>query len=104
MSIFDEREKAFEAKFAADQKVTFVVHARQSKALGLWAAKQMGLTSVHAEAYAKGVVQADVDKVGQDDVILKVAADLQACGVAVTEKDVGIEMSRLSAKVTSSRR
>lgn len=96
MSIFDERERAFEAKFAGEQKAAFVVHARQSKALGLWAAGRMGLSSEHAEAYAKTVLQADVDKVGQDDVIIKVAADLRASGIPVSESEVSAEMKALS--------
>ncbi len=96
MTIFEERERAFETKFAVEQKAVFVVHARQSKALGLWAARRMGLSSEHAEAYAKAVVQADVDKAGQDDVIVKVTADLRASGVPVTESEVRAEMSTLS--------
>ena len=44
MTTFDEREQAFEGKFAHDQEMAFRVTARRNRLLGQWAAAQMGLT------------------------------------------------------------
>ena len=44
MTTFDDRESAFESKFARDEELQFKVTARRNKLLGLWAAEQMGLT------------------------------------------------------------
>ena len=38
MTTFDDREKAFETKFAHDSEMQFRAEARRNKLLGLWAA------------------------------------------------------------------
>lgn len=81
MTTFDEREKSFESKYKRDQELEFKAQARRNKLLGLWAGEQMGLDADAAAAYAKEVVQADFDEPGDDDVLRKVLADLQAKGV-----------------------
>ena len=50
MTTFDDREQAFEKKFAHDSEMQFRAEARRNKLLGLWAAELMGRTD--AEAYA----------------------------------------------------
>jgi hypothetical protein len=45
MTTFDEREKAFERKFAHDQDLRFRATARRNKLFGLWAAEKLGLTA-----------------------------------------------------------
>src|SRR3546814_14590347 len=69
--LFDNREKAFEDKFAYDAETAFRIAARRNRLLGLWAAEQMKLTPEEADAYAKAVVQADFEEAGDDDVIRK---------------------------------
>ena len=44
MTTFDDRENAFENKFAHDQEMSFRVTARRNKLVGQWAAAKMGLT------------------------------------------------------------
>src|SRR4051812_40802456 len=67
MTTFDDRERAFEAKFAHDSDMAFRVTARRNKLVGNWAAQQMGLTPEETDAYAKAVVQADFEETGDDD-------------------------------------
>ncbi len=76
MSTFDDRETAFEAKFAHDADMQFRVEARRNKLLGLWAAGLMGKTGDAATAYAMEVVAADFAEAGIEDVVRKVTADL----------------------------
>ena len=76
MTTFDDREQAFEAKFAHDEELQFKAQARCNKMLGLWAAELQGLTGDAAEAYAKSVIIADFEEAGHEDVVRKVAADL----------------------------
>lgn len=94
MTKFDDREKAFEAKYKLDQERAFKANARRCKLVGLWAAEQMGITGEAAEAYAKEVVVADFEKPGQDDVVEKLLADLTAKGLDISEHMVRIEMDR----------
>ncbi|MEZ5668775.1 MAG: DUF1476 domain-containing protein [Alphaproteobacteria bacterium] len=95
MSSFNEREKAFEAKYKQDQEVQFKVNSRRNKLLGLWAAKQMGLSAAEAEVYAKEVVVADFDKPGHDDVIEKIMADFAARNTEVSEHRLRRESDEL---------
>lgn len=76
MTTFDDRENAFEAKFAHDEEMQFKAAARCNKMLGLWAADLMGKSGAEADAYAKTVVIADFDEAGHEDVVRKVAGDL----------------------------
>ena len=76
MTSFDDREKAFEAKYAHDAEMAFKAEARRNKLLGLWAADLMGKSAEDAEAYAREVIKADFEEAGHEDVVRKVAADL----------------------------
>jgi hypothetical protein len=76
MTTFDDRENAFENKFAHDEEMKFKADARCNKLLGLWAADLLGKTGDDAAAYAKEVVRADFEEAGHEDVVRKVAADL----------------------------
>jgi hypothetical protein len=80
MTTFDDREHAFEARFAHDADLQFKVTARRNKLTGLWAAALLGHAGEAAEAYAKAVVIADLAEAGDDDVVAKLVADLAAVG------------------------
>ena len=43
MTTFDEREKAYEKKFALDQDLKFRAESRRNKLLGEWAAAKLGI-------------------------------------------------------------
>ncbi|MFM6949600.1 MAG: DUF1476 domain-containing protein [Novosphingobium sp.] len=101
MTDFHDRERAEEAKFAMDGDTQFRVTARRNRLLGQWAAEQMGLSAVEAEAYAKSVVQADFEEAGDEDVIRKLLGDLTSAGVDVAEGDI---RAALEAKTVEARR
>jgi hypothetical protein len=101
MTNFNDRERAEEAKFAMDEDTQFRLSARRNRLLGQWAAEQMGLSAVEAEAYAKAVVQADFEEAGDEDVIRKLLGDLTSAGVEVAEGDI---RAALEAKLIEARR
>jgi hypothetical protein len=76
MSTFDDRENAFENKFAHDAEMQFKAEARRNKLLGLWAADLLGKSGVDAAEYAKEVIKSDFEEAGHEDVYRKVAGDL----------------------------
>ncbi|MEL7176489.1 MAG: DUF1476 domain-containing protein [Pseudomonadota bacterium] len=78
MTTFDDRENAFENKFAHDAEMQFKAEARRNKLLGLWAADLMGKSGDDAAEYAKEVIKADFEEAGHEDVVRKVAGDLGA--------------------------
>jgi hypothetical protein len=88
MSAFDDRGKAHEAQFARDQEIQFRITARRNRLVGEWAAARMGLTPEETDAYAKAVVQADFEEAGDEDVIRKLAGDLTAAGVEISDAEI----------------
>ena len=88
MTMFDDRERAFETKYARDEEMQFRVTARRNRLLGQWAAEKMGLTAEETDAYAKAVVQADFEEAGDEDVIRKLVSDLTAASVEIDESVV----------------
>ncbi|MEL7203527.1 MAG: DUF1476 domain-containing protein [Pseudomonadota bacterium] len=76
MSTFDDRENAFENKYAHDQEMQFKAEMRRNKLVGLWAAELMGKTGDDADAYALEVVKSDFEEAGIEDVVRKVAGDV----------------------------
>ena len=98
MTTFDDRKDAFEKKFAHDEELRFKAMARRNKLLGLWAAEKLGKSGAEADAYAKSVVMADFQEAGDDDVLRKVKADLEAGGAAVAEGELRTRMTELLAR------
>lgn len=104
MTMFDDREKAFEAKFHLDQEIQFKVNIRRDKLLGLWAAEKLGLNGDAAKAYALSVVDAEFTE-PDHDASHKVVRDFAARGVPLDQAAVSKELARLAdvarAEITS---
>jgi hypothetical protein len=99
MTNMQDREKAFESKFALDQELKFKAEARRNKLVGLWAAELLGKSDL--EAYAKDVVAADFEEAGHEDVVRKLRTDFDAAGIAMTDEEIRRKMLEfLSEAVT----
>jgi len=90
---FDERKKGYEEKFAHDSELLFKARARRNRKLGEWVASLLGLEGEAAEEYAKSVVLADLQEVGDEDVFNKVRADLDAKGVDISDHRIRHHMA-----------
>lgn len=95
MPSFDERERAYENKFAHDAELRFKAQARRNKLLGLWAAGMMGKTGPDAEAYAQEVVKADLEEAGEEDVFRKIRADFDAASIDQSDHQIRRQMAEL---------
>lgn len=93
MSNFQDRERAFENKFAHDEELRFKATARRNRLLGLWAAKEMGMTDEEAQTYAKEVIRADFAEAGEEDVFRKIRGDFDARGVTQSDHQIRRHMS-----------
>ncbi|WP_417626218.1 DUF1476 domain-containing protein [Pararhodobacter aggregans] len=89
MTTFDDRENAFESKYAHDAEMAFKAAARRNKALGAWAAGLLGLTGDAVGAYQMEVITADFEEEGDDDVLRKLVKDLQG---KATEAEIRAQM------------
>ncbi|MEM1273594.1 MAG: DUF1476 domain-containing protein [Pseudomonadota bacterium] len=92
MSTFEDRESAFENKFAHDAEMQFKAEARRNKLMGLWVAEKLGISGDEADAYAKEVVRSDFEEAGHEDVMRKVMGDL---GDLVPEAEVRAKYANL---------
>lgn len=98
MTTFDDRESAFENKFAHDEELRFKALARRDRLVGLWAAETLGKSGDDAEAYARAVVKADLAHPGDEDVFDKLRADLPA---EFSDAEIRKQMLDLLARAVS---
>lgn len=94
MTTFDDREHAYEAKFAHDEELRFKAEARRNRLLGEWAADLLGKTGEAKTEYAKAVVASDFEEAGEEDVFRKLAFDLDG---KADEHTIRAKMAELRA-------
>ena len=93
MTTFDDRENAFENKYAQDEEMKFKATARCHKLTGLWAAELLGKSGDDANAYAIEVVKADFEEPGHEDVVRKLAGDLDG---KASEAEIRAKMAEMT--------
>jgi hypothetical protein len=98
MTTFDDREKAYEKKFALDQDLKFKAESRRNKMLAEWAGAKLGITGPALEDYIKAVRKADLAEKGDDDVFRKVKQDFVDKGVAIEDAEIRKAMGEFIAK------
>ena len=84
----DDRRKGFESKWAHDAELRFKVEARRNRLIGSWAAEKKGLSGDAAEQFVLGVIAADFQEAGDEDVFRKLRAELDGSvsDAAIREK------------------
>jgi hypothetical protein len=98
MAGFDDREKAFEKKFAHDADLKFKAESRRNKMLAEWAAVHLKLSGPAVEDYIKAVRKADLAEKGDDDVLRKVSKDLADAGVKIADAEIRGKMGDFLAE------
>lgn len=95
MSAFDDRETAFEAKFAHDAEMVFRAEARRNRHVGTWAAGLLGRSENAVFDYVKELIRVDFQEPGDEDVIRKLVADLDG---KASEEEIRKRMREAMAK------
>lgn len=98
MTGMQNRQKAFEDKFARDGDLKFKAEARRNKLLAVWAGGKMGITGEALDAYIKEVRKADLAAAGDDDVFQKVKGDFATKGVALADAELRKQMDEFLAE------
>jgi hypothetical protein len=98
MGAFDEREEGFEKRFAVDEALSFKARARRAKLLGLWAAELTGKKHAEAEARAKALVAAQVERADDDALFEALRAELNAAGVKISDHRIRRKMDETLAQ------
>lgn len=94
----DERERAFERKFALDRELAFKVAARRNALLARWAASRMGLSGSRADAYVKELVESQATHGDAESVVIRVMGDLAAGGVPVARDVLDARVARFTGR------
>lgn len=74
-TMFPERERAFEAKFAHDEEFRFLVGARRDRLFAEWAAEMLGLSHEEIDALVKAVHRIP-HGLGHDQALLQYISDV----------------------------
>lgn len=98
MTTFDDRQKGYEKKFAHDAELKFKAESRRNKMLAEWAGAKLGLSGAALDDYIKAVRRADLQEKGDEDVLRKVKADLDAKGLAIPEIEIREAMDEFLSK------
>jgi hypothetical protein len=98
VSEFDNREEAFEKRFAVDEEIAFKTLSRRNKLLGLWLAQLLGRSGADAESYAAELVAAQVDASDPDGLFNTIQTSLAAFGVDLSDNRIRRKMSEALAQ------
>lgn len=91
---FNEREKAFEAKYLHDEELNFRITSRRNHLFGLWAAGILGYTDEKANSYVEEVIMVEIQKTQDGDVLHKVLRDLEAAKIQMSKHRVRKELTK----------
>ena len=100
MTTFDDREQAYEKKFALDQDLKFRAEARRNKLIAEWAAAKLGISGAGLQDYVRAVLKADLEE-SDHDVFRKIRKDFDAAGITVPDAEIRRLMGEFLAKAVS---
>ncbi|MBZ6075911.1 DUF1476 domain-containing protein [Microvirga puerhi] len=98
MTLFEDRERAFEQSFVHDEEARFRALAKRNRLLGQWAAEQLGLKGEKAGAYIDEVSQSVVARVVDETLVAKIQSDFEANAIDIPDDKVREKMSQLMAE------
>ncbi len=85
MTLFDERERAFESLFVHEESQRFRARARRNRLFGAWAAEQIGLRGTEYEAYVASFLRCAVERRPDELLVERVRSAFLAHGVPASE-------------------
>ena len=88
MTMFDQRERAFENLFAHDEELRFLALARRNQLFACWAAEQLGLRASDFRTYVRSFVDGVVRPDSEEALVARVRADFLAEGVETSDERI----------------
>jgi len=92
MTTFDNRENAFENKFAHDEEMQFLARMRRNRFMAVWASALKGDSVEAARSFGQELVHTDLQHTSEDDVVAAVSGYL---GNLSDEATIKAKMSEL---------
>lgn len=99
MTNFNEREKAFENKFALDEEQRFRAWARRNRLAAAWAGGLIGREDL--DVYAAELVEADLAEAGDEDLVRRLVADFEAAGLGIGAAEIRVKLLELAAQAAA---
>lgn len=75
-ALFEDRERAYEAKWAHDEEMRFRMVARRNELVGRWAAAEMGLAPAEIDGYVAAIVELGMKSGDWGPLFRKIKSDL----------------------------
>lgn len=84
MPFFDDRDRAFEAKYQRDEEHRFKVQMRRDKLFGEWLGRILGFSKPQTHAYVRSLMEADLYLSGERGILAKVQRDCSERGLEIS--------------------
>ena len=88
MTLFDERERAFENMFAHQEELRFLIQARRNQLFGRWAAEQIGVRGSEFISYVVSFVEDAAHARPDRELVERVSGDFLTNGVEVSQSRI----------------
>ncbi len=88
MTMFDNREKAFEDKFAHSEAIEFKIINKARISTAKWAAEKMAYNAQKTEDLINSVVDLGIESKNDDAIIAKIYSEFQASSVRIDKEEV----------------
>ncbi len=98
MTLFDERERAFENLFAHEEEMRFRALARRNQLFACWAADQLGLEGSEVHAYIRSFVDEAVRPEPAATLVGRVRDDFRAKGLNGLDEQIAEALARAAAE------
>src|SRR5215469_679724 len=105
-NMFEERERAFEAKWAHDEEMQFRILVKRNELLGRWAGAELGLTGAELEQYVTSIIAMSLKSSDTAALYMKLRADLGAAhsdAVILARMDDFLQAASLDAGLVQGR-
>jgi hypothetical protein len=98
MTLFNERERAFENLFAHEEEVRFLAQARRNHLFAQWAAEQLGLRGSKCHRYIRSFAEGAVRPEPEEALIDHVRTDFLGSGVEASLGCIRAAMEEAAAQ------
>ena len=98
MTLFDERERAFESLFVHEEEMRFRALAKRNQLFARWAADKLDLGGSEAQAYVRSFVDEAVRPEPAAILVSRVRSDFRTAGLAVPDEQIEEALARTTAE------
>ena len=98
MTLFDERERAFENLFVHEEAMRFRALAKRNQLFARWAADKLDLGGSEAQAYVRSFVDESVQPEPAAILVSRVRSDFRTKGLAVPDEQIEEALARTTAE------